>query len=201
MNSGNPVLTQATQNPVPGAATAPNIYWPSLINTATVGLSNPLDNYYMYLTTDHSVGGIYLFTAPTPIGPWTGRGKVYDDPVGPTGNGSAETFTAFADPSGTTKLMGLYQIAQATGAVGTQSTIWASSNDGINWTRGALPLILPRPLREMATPGTRRLQSSEPLSTCIRFGAAGTFQTSAFGFPTTADERSRRSRCWDSVAM
>lgn len=140
LNDGNPVLTQATQNPVAGAAVAPNIYWPSIINTAAAGLVGSLDNYYLYLTTDHSVGGIYLFTAPTPIGPWTGRGKVYDDPVGPTGNGSAETATVYVDPTGATKLMMLYQIAQATGAVGTQSTIWASSNDGITWTRGAIAL-------------------------------------------------------------
>jgi hypothetical protein len=139
-NNGSPVLSASAQNMVPGKTPAPNIYWVSLLNTTEAGLTNPLDLYYLYYTTDHSVGGVYLQTAPTPVGPWTGRGLVYDDPVGANGNGSTETATVYVDPTGAAKLMMLYQIAQATGAVGTQSTISAQSNDGITWTRNGIAL-------------------------------------------------------------
>ena len=34
-------------------------------------ISNPIDNYYLYTAPHNEPGGVYLYTAPTPEGPWT----------------------------------------------------------------------------------------------------------------------------------
>lgn len=94
-----PALTRATGNPflTGGAiATQTSIYWPSVIKAKGL-LSSPIDNYYLYYSTDHSAGagGISLMTAPTALGPWTQQGFVFTDTT--TGN-QTETPAVIVDP-------------------------------------------------------------------------------------------------------
>jgi len=143
-NGGNPVFTQATQNPAPNAlapTAASSIYWPCILRASDVGVPSPLDAYYMFYTTDHQVGGVWLATGPTPIGPWTGRGMVYND-LG--GGEQTETAEVFMNPrygdAGEKRFLMLYQQKAAPGAVGAQSTMWAASDDMLTWTRGAIAI-------------------------------------------------------------
>lgn len=140
LNGGDPVMTQATQNPLPGKAVSDSLYWFCPFNAEEMGISNPPDKYGFVWSTNHTVGGMYLGWGPTPLGPVTSHGKIYDDPVGPNGNGQAETFVVFPDPTGEHLMRMTYQVAQAVGAVGTQSTIGAHSDDGVTWVRDGLAM-------------------------------------------------------------
>jgi len=143
-NGGNPVFTQATQNPAAGAlapTTASSIYWPCIIRAADFAVPSPLDAFYMFYTTDHQVGGVWLATGPTPLGPWTGRGQVYNDTAG---GEQTETAEVIMNPrygeAGEKRFLMLYQQKAAPGAVGAQSTVWAASDDMLTWTRGAIAI-------------------------------------------------------------
>jgi hypothetical protein len=120
------------------------VYWAWLFKTDK--LSAPLvpyylAPYYLYYSTDHSAdgGGIYLATGPTPKGPWTQRGLVYRD----TAPGSTQTETPsilWDDVLG--KMRMFYQQVTAKygpndslSANGVQSTLSATSADGVTWTK------------------------------------------------------------------
>ncbi|MDF2993241.1 MAG: hypothetical protein K0S37_3755, partial [Microbacterium sp.] len=135
LNGGAPIFTQANQHLLPGKAGADSIYWFRPINAEAFGITNPLDKYYWLYSTNHTIGGVYLATSPTLTGPFTGRGKVYDDD---DGNGQCETPFAVRDSTGQYKAAVLYQIAQAVGSVGTQSTKVAFTDDFINWVEGTV---------------------------------------------------------------
>lgn len=81
--SANPVFSQANQNPASGASTSPTIYWPCPVYVGAIAGLTPIDQWYMYYTTNHSsgAGGVWLATAPSPTGPWTGRGEVFSNPT------------------------------------------------------------------------------------------------------------------------
>ena len=132
--SGNPVLTQAAQNPKVGAAsptTAASIYWPWIIKVG--------DLYYLYYSTNHGGGGIWLAIAPAITGPWVGQGRVYVDA---TSGSSTETPSVLWNEDESLFFM-YYQQEGASGANGTQSTILATSPDGITWTRVGIVLDIP----------------------------------------------------------
>jgi hypothetical protein len=94
-----------------------------------------LDKFYMYYSTDHqtdhALSGIWLATAPSEIGPRTGRGRVFIDNAGGI---TTETPSVIWNPDENLFFM-YYQQAQAPGARGDQQTLLATSPDGINWTR------------------------------------------------------------------
>lgn len=103
-------------------------------HAAALGIT-PIDNYYAYYSTDHDLGdgGIFLATAPTPLGPWTRQGA-----AGQAGNiltdGSnrqAETPVVHYDPE-TNRLLMIYHIYMTAGVNRQQSKV-AESADGINW--------------------------------------------------------------------
>jgi hypothetical protein len=141
-NGGNPVFTVAAQNPVSGATPSPSIYWPWIIDARAQFGSSALDEFYMYYSTDHDTGtgGIYLATGPTELGPWSTRGRVYVDTTSGT---QSETPTVFPDPTGAVALIMMYQQGGVSGAVGQQTTMYATSNDGVTWTRGGIALDIP----------------------------------------------------------
>lgn len=146
-NGGNPIFTQAAQNPAPTAATpttSNSIYFPWIVDARLLFGTNALDEYYLYYSTDHegthANSGIWLATGPTPAGPWTGRGRVYIDNAGGT---QTETPAVFADPTGASAAIMLYQQAAVPGAVGAQTTLYATSPDGITWTRGGIAIDIP----------------------------------------------------------
>jgi hypothetical protein len=68
----NPIFTSAESS-------VPVMYWPWAIKMAGL-VTSPIDTYYMWYSTDHGAGGIYLATAPDPRGPWTDHGLVFQDP-------------------------------------------------------------------------------------------------------------------------
>lgn len=74
--AGNPVFTEAQSS-------SSTTYWPWVINVTGI-LDDPIDTYYMWYSTDHDTGpgGIYLATAPAPVGPWTDHGLLFQDLVG-----------------------------------------------------------------------------------------------------------------------
>lgn len=146
-NSGNPVFNKTTQNPAAGAlvpTTSNTIYFPCIIDAKKLFGAGALDEFYMYYSTDHEAthanSGIWLATGPSELGPWTGRGRVFIDNAGGT---QTETPFIIADPTGTNVALMYYQQATAPGAVGSQSTLYATSNDGINWARGAIAIDIP----------------------------------------------------------
>lgn len=122
-----------------GDTSAATVYWPWVIKTDKI--TNPLDRYYMYFSTDHDagMGGIFLASAPTPMGPWTQRGLVYVDTS--TANGQTETPTVMWDAfDGVFRMFyqqisAKYGVGNASQAIGDQSTLSATSTDGINWTK------------------------------------------------------------------
>lgn len=144
LNGGAPVFTAATQNPAPDAASplwAGSIYWPCILDARAALGESALGEYYLYYSTDHAptgdAGGIWLATGPTALGPWLGRGRVYVDTVSGT---QTETATVYPDPTGATGFVMLYQQSGVSGAVGIQTTCYATSPDGITWTRGGIAI-------------------------------------------------------------
>lgn len=146
INGGTPVFTQAAQNPATSAlvpTTSESIYWPWIIDARKILGASALDEFYMYYSTDHAShanSGIWFATAPTELGPWTGRGRVYRDDAG---GAQTETPTVFPDPAVAGGLIMLYQQQGVPGAIGVQSTCYATSTDGITWTRGGLAIDIP----------------------------------------------------------
>jgi hypothetical protein len=115
---------------LPGIPTVP--YAPVILRAAG-RLPNPIDNYYMYTSTDHdaTAGGIWLLTAPTPLGPWTmqnGGAAIYVDAV--QGN-QTEVPAIEWDPL--TEQVFLYYSNAATGS--NQATQLATSVDGVTFER------------------------------------------------------------------
>lgn len=129
-DTNNPLLTAANQNLAPGKTGAPNIYWPCIIKTTN--LPSPIDNYYLYYSTDHNTtGGIYLATGPSAVGPWTGQGRVYLD----TTNGNSTETPAVVWNEDEQLLFLYYHNNGLTGVVSGQTTCLATSTDGQSFTR------------------------------------------------------------------
>lgn len=138
-NSGAPILVQSSQTYAPGTpapALARDLYWPWVIRAVDILGGSALDNYYMYVSSDHApndgTDGVWLFTAPSPVGPWLGRGRVWHDIR--SGSYGTETPTVIADPTGQYKLLMYYQQNNVPSAVGAHTTCVAYSNDGVAWT-------------------------------------------------------------------
>jgi len=128
-----PMPVRVDTDPIVTAADSalPSIYWPWVIKVAGL-IGSPLSNYYMYTSTDHDEGpgGIELWKAAAPAGPWTSHGVVYTDTV--TGS---QTETPTVLWNAVTSLFHMYyQQAYASGSVD-QSTYLATSPDGVTWTR------------------------------------------------------------------
>lgn len=106
-------------------------------------IASPRAKYYMYYSTDHATSGldgIGLAWSNSPYGPWTDLGvKVFRDHA----NGDqCETPVIIWNAS--TSLFHLYyQLAGATGANGTQSSMVATSPDGETWTIVGIALDVP----------------------------------------------------------
>jgi len=137
------VFLQSNQNPAAGAlspTSSPSLYWPWIIDARAILGGAALDEFYMYYSTDHEAvhanSGIWLATAPSEVGPWTGRGRVYIDNAG---GQQTETPSVIWNPEENLFFM-YYQQAQAPGGLGDQSTLLATSPDGITWTRVGIVL-------------------------------------------------------------
>jgi len=133
--------TAIGQEPAGSYAT---VYNPSVVRTDKM-TGTPRGRFYMYYSTDHSAaaGGVAMMFADSPYGPWTNYGQVYVDSAtsGSAGTGETETPMVMWDPILSNFRM-FYQQAgakwgasDANSAVGTQSTLSATSTDGITWTK------------------------------------------------------------------
>ena len=109
-------------------APLPTIYWPWLVDTA--GIPNAGPRWRLYFSTNHDLGagGIMLATADTVTGPWTQQGVIYTDTVA---GSQTETPAVVWVPD--TGLWHLYY--QQSGVGVNQSTLLATSTDGLSWTR------------------------------------------------------------------
>jgi len=125
--------TRSASNPIFEVAdsAAASIYWPWVINTQHI--ASPEDTYYLYYSTDHGAGGIYLATAPTPEGPFTDYGLVYNDTT--LGNATETPSVVWDDAN--SRFILYYHNNMTT----YQETRWATSTDGINWTRQSTAVI------------------------------------------------------------
>jgi hypothetical protein len=106
-----------------------SIYWPWIIKTAGV-ITSPLGEYYLYWSTDHDSGpgGIGMAYSDHPLGPWTVYGSVYADTVE-----GEQTETPTVIVRGLGDLVMFYH--NTFSGLGNQTTCWATSSDGITWTR------------------------------------------------------------------
>lgn len=98
----------------------------------------PIDNYYMYYSSNHVVGegGIWLTTAPTPTGPWTN----YEGSLGDGRIHYREGFYQTEQPQVVyddveNRLILMYHNPENGGVGGAQQTSVALSNDGVSWNR------------------------------------------------------------------
>lgn len=114
---------------------SPSLYWPFMFDARQIGQNK----VFMYYSTDHATthaaSGIYLSTADTPLGPWTHHGMVFRDDGGGI---QCETPSVVWDDANNRMIM-FYQL-QGGGGTGDQSTFWATSQDGLTWTRQGIAL-------------------------------------------------------------
>ena len=126
-----------------------SLYYPWMWHAAEF-LADPLDEWYLYYSTDHAAGtgGIGLATAPSPLGPWTAHGSnpIYTDTV--DGN-QTETPSIVWDADNQRVMLFYHQIASGGG----QFTRLAYSSDGVTgWTRQAA-ISFDRPTIDNVVPG------------------------------------------------
>lgn len=133
------------------SASKTTIYGPCIIAVPD-GTPGKLGNYYLYWSTDHdnNTGGIFMAYANDPMGPWTPKtftvdsvhkfGTAYCDNGYVTGGGN-QTETPWVIWDGTQFVM----YYQQRGGIGTgaQSTLSATSANGLDWTRRGLALNFP----------------------------------------------------------
>lgn len=116
------------------------IYWPWLIKTDHI--PNPLGKYYLYFSTDHhgGSGGIYMAYAESPLGPFTQYGQVYVDLSTPSIGQTETPSVIWDDYIGKYRMYyqqtaAKYGAGNATSAIGAQSTLSATSADGLSWVK------------------------------------------------------------------
>ncbi|AKJ29837.1 hypothetical protein AAW51_3146 [Caldimonas brevitalea] len=131
------VATTPLFSEVPGVY--PSVYWWWVVRVDGL-LAQPRGRYYAYYSTDHDSGngGIAMAYANSPTGPWTSHGQVFVDTVRTRspGKGQTETPSVVWDPLIGGLRMFYQQISAVTGggpAVGVQTTLAATSRDGIAW--------------------------------------------------------------------
>lgn len=103
--------------------------FPTVIRTQG-RLGSPIDNWYLWVAPHDNPGGVYLFTAPDPDGPWS----LYDaDPVLPTPDGMGHVSSPYVlwDDDNSRFLMWAHLQDPA---VGQHTFLWTST-DGIAWTQ------------------------------------------------------------------
>lgn len=115
-----------------------NYFWWFVVDVSRI--SGALGRYYAYYSTDHDAtfGGIAMAYGNTPLGPWTNYGQVFVDTVR-TFNGSfhgqTESPSVIMDDDGTLRMF--YQqtkaVVNGVNANGVQSTLSATSTDGVTW--------------------------------------------------------------------
>jgi hypothetical protein len=114
-----------------------SIYWPWLVDTATVPGTFPR-RWRMYYSTDHNpgAGGIAYAEADQPAGPWTHHPVIYVDTV--IGNQTETPSVVFVRE---TSLWHMYY--QQAGVEGGQRTMLATSANGVSWSRQGVALSIP----------------------------------------------------------
>jgi hypothetical protein len=137
MTSAGPVWTDLGHLFSASDTALPSVYWPWLVDTDQAAGSHP-HRYRLYYSTDHDpgAGGVAWAETDTVTGPWTHHPPVYVD----TALGSqTETPAVVWVPE--TALWHLYY--QQAGVEGGQRSMWATSPDGLAWTRQGVALSVP----------------------------------------------------------
>ncbi len=118
---------------------AATVYWPFVVKTDRI--ASPLGRYYLYYSTDHDAGagGVYMSYSDNLSGPWVSYGEVYTDSA--AGSSQTETPSVLWDShAGNFRLFyhqvsAKYGVSDASSALGVQSTLSATSSDGLTWTK------------------------------------------------------------------
>lgn len=97
-------------------------------------LANPYDDWYLWCAPHDNPGGIFLFSAPEPAGPWTARGEVL-----PTPEPNRHVSSPYVLWDGQQLVMWCHMLGEA--PTDTQQTYRATSNNGTSWTLGPDPVI------------------------------------------------------------
>ena len=115
--------------------------YPSMFNFSVVRVDHipgALGKYYAYYSTDHDAGdgGIAMAYTNDLLGPWTNYGQVFQDTTRSiSANTQTEGPAVIADSDGSLRMY--YQVITATvngtNAQGIQSTLSATSADGLTW--------------------------------------------------------------------
>lgn len=113
-----------------------NLYWPWVVR-ADERIANPLGKYYLFYSTDHTTGGIAMMYADSITGPWTPYGKVFGDTESAE---EGETPSVIWDAAISKYRMfyhcnGAKYNSGASSAIGVQSTLSATSDDLLTWTK------------------------------------------------------------------
>ena len=116
--------------------TLADVYWPWVIR-ADEHIVSPLGKYYLYYSSDHGTGGFAMAYSNDLAGPWAPHGKVYGDTESTE---EGETPSVVWDETISKYRMfyhcnGAKYNGGASSALGIQSTLSATSTNGIAWTK------------------------------------------------------------------
>lgn len=128
--SAAPIITGAQVN-----ASLNQAGFPTVIK-ASGRLGAPIDVWYLWCAPHDTPGGIYLFTAPAPEGPWTAYSA---SPVLPTPSPFRHISSPYVLWDGSQLVMWAHMLNQT--GNDTQQTYRATSPDGITWTLSTTPVI------------------------------------------------------------
>jgi hypothetical protein len=131
-------------------------------------LANPINDYYLYVSTNHAtIGGIELWTAPAPTGPWT----KYGDRLHRHHVGWADRVAVSNVGRSQQRHDPVLQADQRHQSPPTQflPTMYATSTDGITFTRQGIAITKPAGMPgsgsdqlHEAVPGRPRLDGLPP---------------------------------------
>ena len=135
-SANNPILDTDDTT----AAGFPTLLWPWVLNVKDI-LPTRLGDYYMWFSTDHAgtAGQVGMAYANNLEGPWTVRGVVYKD----TNSGNETETPAVVWDADANQFVMYYQQVAPSGGIASQCTLYATSADGVNWTRGGIALDIP----------------------------------------------------------
>lgn len=127
-HAGNPVLEKTD---FAGIGSGNGMGYPTVIKAAG-RLASPIDDWYMWCSPHDNSEGVFVATAPDPLGPWTPANSGNGIDLAATTNGALDMAAPFVLWNPDTSELWLW--AHGRRANTQQPTWFWKSTDGINWT-------------------------------------------------------------------